>query len=166
MARSGKIISNVLGLKFVVLISHSVIQTTIAKDLTTSFGLPVHRKTGPIAYQCASIPKKASLGHVDSHLMYVSNRSIDGHLPRIEACPDMTFCCDNDPDCCSKGKGVKLDGRGNIVSSSTSQISTSTTLQSILAGTNSLGFTSTVFRIRFKRHDVYLPQLPIQNCSI
>ena len=47
-----------------------------------------------------------------------------GLLPRVERCPDGSYCCDTDPKCCLKGAGTFLDGRGNIVSTSSSSSST------------------------------------------
>ncbi|WEW58826.1 hypothetical protein PRK78_004294 [Emydomyces testavorans] len=49
-----------------------------------------------------------------------------GFLPRVTKCPDGSYCCDSDIKCCEKGKGIVLDGKGNIVNNSKSQASSST----------------------------------------
>ncbi|KAL2145182.1 hypothetical protein VTI28DRAFT_7818 [Corynascus sepedonium] len=40
----------------------------------------------------------------------------EGRLfPRVETCPDGSYCCDDDPECCEKGLGVFLNESGNTV---------------------------------------------------
>lgn len=39
-----------------------------------------------------------------------------GVLPRIQLCPDGSYCCNNDAYCCDKGKGHFLDPSGKIIS--------------------------------------------------
>lgn len=38
-----------------------------------------------------------------------------GYYPRVRRCDDGSYCCNNEPSCCSDGDGVFLDAKGNIV---------------------------------------------------
>ena len=38
-----------------------------------------------------------------------------GILPRIQMCPDGSYCCNNDALCCDKKNGTFLDPSGNII---------------------------------------------------
>ena len=39
-----------------------------------------------------------------------------GVLPRIQLCPDGSYCCNNDALCCSKKAGKFIDPSGNLIS--------------------------------------------------
>ncbi|ELQ33136.1 hypothetical protein OOU_Y34scaffold00997g2 [Pyricularia oryzae Y34] len=51
-------------------------------------------------------------------------------FPRVTVCADGSLCCNNDPQCCSKGNGRWLDERGNLLSSPPSQSSASSVVPS------------------------------------
>ncbi|KFY15100.1 hypothetical protein V492_02228 [Pseudogymnoascus sp. VKM F-4246] len=44
---------------------------------------------------------------------------INNKFPRVTICDDGKYCCNNDPDCCDEGRGAVLNGKGNIVKSTT-----------------------------------------------
>ncbi len=48
-----------------------------------------------------------------------------GVLPRVTPCADGSLCCNNDPGCCSNGRGVFLDENGNKVNARATAATTS-----------------------------------------
>ncbi|TLD11785.1 hypothetical protein PspLS_11659 [Pyricularia sp. CBS 133598] len=47
----------------------------------------------------------------------ISEAGANNVFPRVTVCADGSLCCNNDPQCCSKGNGRWLGGRGNLLSS-------------------------------------------------
>lgn len=45
--------------------------------------------------------------------LFNETEALGGFLPRVSQCGDGSWCCTNDPTCCSNGRGVFLDSDGN-----------------------------------------------------
>ncbi|KAM0279203.1 hypothetical protein ACHAQH_004748 [Verticillium albo-atrum] len=47
--------------------------------------------------------------------VYNERESSKGRFPQVTICEDGSFCCNNDAQCCERGRGTFLDERGNII---------------------------------------------------
>lgn len=81
---------------------------------------------------CANICKygKAFLVTKMCNMQFGLRKQLDpgtGFLPRAVECDDGSFCCDNDPRCCTENRGIVLNGLRAIVTTNPGLTSTSTT---------------------------------------
>ncbi|KAL5351911.1 hypothetical protein ACLOAV_003773 [Pseudogymnoascus australis] len=68
-------------------------------------------------------PKTATIGYILSF-----TDEIDKRFPRVTICDDGKYCCDNENDCCSRGRGVFLNDVGKVVETDPSISSSKTTV--------------------------------------
>jgi hypothetical protein len=86
----------------------------------------VHAPSSPIIRMCA--PTYASTVRTSPPSWTLNLRaekqeltwqadSTTGFVPVVTTCADGSYCCDNDPQCCSAGRGAWLDDSGQQVAS-------------------------------------------------
>jgi hypothetical protein len=66
-------------------------------------------------------------------IVYTDNPT--GYLPRVDICPDGSYCCDNDPTCCVDKQGFFLNSDG-VVTARANQTTTTTTPSTTIATTS------------------------------
>ena len=112
---------------------------------------------GPCAVQpydpntCAEIclygNSSPSLSKIALHITNFSADEIGGFFPRVTICDNGSYCCNDDVQCCSAGRGVFLDSTGAIVSSPPSStiniISTASSITSASSVTSASASTTT-----------------------
>ncbi|PNH44621.1 hypothetical protein VD0004_g3113 [Verticillium dahliae] len=54
-----------------------------------------------------------------------SENTGNGRFPQVTICTDGSYCCNNDPQCCARGRGTFLDARGKVIDNPTASSSSS-----------------------------------------
>jgi hypothetical protein len=84
------------------------------------------------------------LSKIALHITNFSADEVNGFFPRVNICDNGSYCCNDDVQCCSAGRGVFLDSTGAIVASPPSSTSSTMSTASSITSTSRVTSASSV----------------------